>query len=38
MMDSNPYYKVIENGVLKTIDSRTGEVIQEEIINDEPKD
>lgn len=36
-MDLDPYYQVIENGVLKTIDSRTGEVIQEEIIDDEQK-
>ena len=36
-MDLNPYYQVIENGVLKTIDSRTDEVIQEEIIDDEKK-
>lgn len=35
-MDLDPYY-LIENGVLKTIDSRTGEVIQEEIIEDEQR-
>lgn len=29
----NEYYQVIENGVLKTIDVNTGEVVQEEIIN-----
>jgi hypothetical protein len=38
MMDFDPYYQVIENGVLKMIDSRTGEIIQEEIIDDEPRD
>lgn len=29
----NEYYQVIENGVLKTIDTQTGQVVQEEIIS-----
>lgn len=31
-MDLDPYFQVIENGALKTIDSQTGEVIHEEMM------
>lgn len=32
MMDLDSHYQVIENGVLKTIDSQTGKVIHEEMM------